>query len=245
MIVRVRSKPLWKIFVGVAADLLILLGTAAVLVWGWGLSDGFLYQYVQGVQFSTDAGSGGAGIAGSPTIPEAGPPPGVSRWISPALLPRRDPLALGRLEIPSIQLSVIVREGVDVTSLRKAVGHLPSSSLPGEAGNVVVLGHRDTFFRPLRGIAQGDPIRVKTLSGSFQYVVDSIQVVPPEESLSFKEDLSSKSLTLITCFPFDYVGPAPRRFVVRARIAPKSTSSELDPPVHAVSADTNPLERSQ
>jgi sortase A len=88
-------------------------------------------------------------------------------------------------------------------------------------------------------------VPVKTLSGSFQYVVDSIQVVPPEESLSFKEDLSSKSLTLITCFPFDYVGPAPRRFVVRARIAPKSTSSELDPPVHAMSADNNALEKSQ
>lgn len=244
MIVRVRPQPLWKLFLGLAADLLILLGVAGILVWVWGLSDGVLYQYMQGVQFSTDAGSGEAGIAGNPAIPEVGPLPGVSSWIAPALS-RRDPLLLGRLEIPSIQLTVMVREGVDTTSLRKAVGHLPSSSLPGEAGNVVVLGHRDTFFRPLRGIAQGDPIRVKTRTGSFQYIVDSIQVVPPEQSLSFKEEMSAKSLTLITCFPFDYIGPAPRRFIVRARMAPKPATSGLDPPVQATSAETNPLEKLQ
>jgi sortase A len=139
----------------------------------------------------------------------------------------------------------MVREGVDTASLRKAVGHLPSSPLPGEAGNVVVLGHRDTFFRPLRGIAQGDPIRVKTRSGSFQYIVDSIQVVPPEQSLAFKEDISAKSLTLITCFPFDHVGPAPRRFVVRARMAPKPATPGLDLPVHTTSVETNPLEKLQ
>jgi sortase A len=170
--------------------------------------------------------------------------PGVSRFVAP-VLPKRDPLLLGRIEIPSVQLTVMMREGVDTTSLRKAVGHLPSSALPGQAGNVVVLGHRDTFFRPLRGIAQGDPIRVKTTRGSFQYVVDLIQVVPPEQSLSFPEGMPAKSLTLITCFPFDYVGPAPRRFVVRARMLSKVNDSEVDPPVHATSAEANPLERMQ
>jgi len=136
-------------------------------------------------------------------------------------------LLLGRLEIPSIRLDVMVREGVDATSLRKAAGHLPSSALPGEGGNVVLLGHRDTFFRSLRRIAQGDPIHVRTPSGSFQYIVDLIQVVVPEHSLTFT-DVPAKSITLITCFPFDYVGPAPRRFVVRARMA----DSALDPSVH-------------
>ena len=157
------------------------------------------------------------------------------------MLPKRDPLLLGRIEIPSIQLTVMMREGVDTTSLRKAAGHLPSSALPGKEGNVVVLGHRDTFFRPLRGIAQGDPIRVKTRSGSFQYVVDSIQVVEPEQSLAFQEMMPAKSLTLITCFPFDYVGPAPRRFVVRARMA----ESEVDPALHRNTAESNSLERMQ
>jgi sortase A len=136
-------------------------------------------------------------------------------------------------------MNVMVREGVDATSLRKAAGHLPSSALPGETGNFVVLGHRDTFFRPLRGIAQGDPIRVRTRSGSFQYVVDSIQVVEPEQSLEFPRDMPAASITLITCFPFDYVGPAPRRFVVRARRAP----AELDPALHMTSAETNSQEK--
>ena len=239
MVVRVRLQPPWKLFLGLTADLLILLGVAGVLVWLWGLSDGVVYQYAQGVRFSREAGGGDFGIASSPAIPEVSPPPGVSRFIAP-VLPKRDPLLLGRLEIPSIQLTVMMREGVDTTSLRKAAGHLPSSALPGEAGNVVVLGHRDTFFRPLRGIAQGDAIRVRTHSGSFQYIVESIQVVPSEQSLAF-QDMPAKSLTLITCFPFDYVGPAPRRFVVRARMA----ASELDPSVHGNSAETSSLERMQ
>ena len=217
MIVRVRLQPLRKLFLRVTADLLIVLGVGGMLVWVWGLSDGAVYQYTQNVQFSAEAAHSDFRIAGNPVVPEASPAALVSRWLAPAL-PRRDPLLLGRLEIPSIHLNVMVREGVDAASLRKAAGHLPSSALPGQAGNVVVLGHRDTFFRPLRGIAQGDPIRVRTRSGSFQYVVDSIQVVPPEQSLAFQEDMPAKSITLITCFPFDYVGPAPRRFVVRARM---------------------------
>jgi sortase A len=240
MVVRVRLQPLWKFFLAVVADLLIFVGVAGMLIWLWGLSDGAVYQYTQNAHFAREAAGGDFGIAGN-TVAEASPRSSISNWIAP-VLPKRDPLLLGRLEIPSVQLTVMMREGVDETSLRKAAGHLPASALPGEAGNVVVLGHRDTFFRPLRGIAQGDPIRVKTRNGSFKYVVDLIQVVAPEQSLSFQEEMPAKSLTLITCFPFDYVGPAPQRFVVRARMLPKITSSELDPPVHIPDAETNPLE---
>jgi sortase A len=222
------------------ADLLILVGVAGMLVWLWGLSDGAVYQFAQNAHFSRDAAGGDFEIAGNTAVVEANPRSAVSSWNAP-VLPKRDPLLLGRIEIPSVRLTVMMREGVDTTSLRKAVGHLPSSALPGQTGNVVVLGHRDTFFRPLRGIAQGDPIRVKTRSGSFDYVVDLIQVVPPEQSLVFEEKLPAESLTLITCFPFDYVGPAPRRFVVLARM--KVTSSEVDPPLHTNTAETNSLER--
>ena len=242
MVVRVRHQPLWKLFLGVVADLLIFVGVAGMLVWLWGLSDGAVYQYTQNAHFSREAAGGDFGIAGNTAVAEASPRSRVSTWIAPAL-PNRDPLLLGRIEIPSVQLTVMMREGVDETSLRKAAGHLPSSALPGDAGNVVVLGHRDTFFRPLRGIAQGDPIRVKTRSGSFQYVVDLIEVVPPEQSLSFQDDMPAKSLTLITCFPFDYVGPAPRRFIVRARMLSDVNDSRLEPSVHAASAETNPLEK--
>jgi LPXTG-site transpeptidase (sortase) family protein len=235
MIVRVRLQPLWKLFLRATADLLIVVGVGGMLVWVWGLSDGAVYQYTQGVQFSREATHSDVRVAGNPIFPEASPEPIVSRWLAPAL-PRRDPLLLGRLEIPSIHLNVMVREGVDAASLRKAAGHLPSSALPGQAGNVVVLGHRDTFFRPLRGIAQGDPIRVRTAGGSFRYIVDSIQVVEPEQSLAVQQDMPAKSITLITCFPFDYVGPAPRRFVVRGRIA----ASELELSLHGNPAKSPP-----
>jgi sortase A len=233
MVVRVRLQPVWKLFLRVTADLLIFVGVAGMLVWLWGLSDGAVYQYAQSAHFSREAMS-----AGNPATVETSTGSRVSNWLAPAL-PRRDPLLLGRLEIPSVHLTVMMREGVDETSLRKEAGHLPLSALPGETGNVVLLGHRDTFFRPLRGIAQGDPIRVRTRNGSFQYIVDSIQVVAPEQSLAFQEDAPAKSITLITCFPFDYVGPAPRRFVVRARMA----ASELDPALHSTSAESRPLEK--
>lgn len=236
MVLRVRLQPPWKLFLGVTADLLILTGIAGVLVWGWGLADGALYQYAQSVHFES---AGNFGIADTRAVPEASPRLTISTWIAPAL-PRRDPLLLGRLVIPSIQLDVMVREGVDEASLRKAAGHLPSSAFPGENGNVVLLGHRDTFFRPLRGITQGDPIRVKTPSGSFQYIVDSIQVVATEHSLVFAT-VPAKSITLITCFPFDYIGPAPRRFVVRARM----DDSGLDPSVHEDSVESQTVERKQ
>ena len=240
MLVRVRLQPLWKLFLGLTADLLIFVGVAGVLVWFWGLSDGAIYQYTQNAHFSWETAGGDFGIADKTAIAESSPRSGVSSWIGPAL-PKRDPLLLGRIEIPSVQLTVMMREGVDETSLRKAVGHLPSSPFPGQAGNVVVLGHRDTFFRPLRGIAQGDSIRVKTRRGSFQYVVDLIEVVAPEQSLTFQEQMPAKSLTLITCFPFDFVGPAPRRFVVRAQMA----VSEVDPALHGNSAESNSLEKLQ
>ena len=237
MVVRVRLQPLWKLFLGVVADLLIVGGVGGMLVWLWDLSDGAVYQYTQGARFSREAAGGDFETVGD-TVVETSSRSGISGWITPAL-PKRDPLLLGRLEIPAVQLTVMMREGVDTTSLRKAVGHLPASALPGQAGNVVVLGPRDTFFRPLRGITQGDSIRVKTRSGSFQYVVHLIQVVAPEQSLAFQEDMHAKSLTLITCFPFDYVGPAPRRFVVRAQMK----DSEVAPALHRETAETNSLER--
>ena len=240
MVVRVRPQPFRKLFLGLTADLLILVGVAGMLVWLWGLSDGVVYQYAQNARFSREAAGGDFGIAGNTAVVEASPRSGISSWIAPAL-PQRDPWLLGRIEIPSVQLTVMLREGVDTTSLRKAAGHLPSSALPGQPGNVVVLGHRDTFFRPLRGIAQGDPIRVTTSSGLFQYIVDVIQVVAPEQALAFQEDMPAKFLTLITCFPFDYVGPAPRRFVVRARMA----ISEVEPALHKNTAETSSLERMQ
>jgi LPXTG-site transpeptidase (sortase) family protein len=122
---------------------------------------------------------------------------------------------IGRVDIPRLKLSVTVREGVDTGTLRRAVGHVPSTALPGEAGNVALAGHRDTYFSPLEHIQSGDHIEVETRQGVYEYVVDSTQIVSPKDVWVLRAT-NHPTLTLVTCFPFHYFGSAPRRFIVRA-----------------------------
>jgi len=123
---------------------------------------------------------------------------------------------LGELQVPRLGLDAIVVQGDSTADLRRAVGHLSNSAMPGEWGNVALAGHRDTFFRPLRDVRLGDEIRFQTRERSFVYVVKSIEVVAPTDTRVL-ESSTGHDLTLLTCFPFHYVGPAPKRFVVRAR----------------------------
>jgi sortase A len=136
---------------------------------------------------------------------------------------------IGEIQVPRLGLSAVVVQGDSTASLRHAVGHLAKSALPGEWGNVVLAGHRDTYFRPLRDIQVGEEIRFKTAEHSFEYVVESIRVVAPT-NVHVLETTSGHDLTLITCFPFYYVGSAPKRFIVRARqvdrVARKQFTSE-------------------
>jgi sortase A len=133
---------------------------------------------------------------------------------------------IGEIQVPRVGLSAIVVQGDSPANLRRAVGHLSKSALPGEWGNVALAAHRDTFFRPLRDIQVGDEIRFKTPKRSFQYVVESIEVVAPRD-VRVLEPSSGHELTFITCFPFHYVGPAPKRFVVHAREVDRITRDEL------------------
>ena len=123
--------------------------------------------------------------------------------------------AIGRLEIPRLGVSAIIREGTDAGTLRLAVGHIRGTASPGEGGNVGLAGHRDTFFRRLREIRSGDEVRLTTLDGRFSYRVTSTSIVLPDDS-HVLQDTPAPSLTLVTCYPFYFVGPAPRRFIVRA-----------------------------
>jgi sortase A len=123
---------------------------------------------------------------------------------------------IGEIQVSRLGLSAIVVQGGSSANLRRAVGHLSNSALPGESGNVALAGHRDTFFRPLRDIRLGDEIRFKTPARSFDYLVESIEIVAPTD-IRVLESSTGHHLTLLTCFPFHYVGPAPKRFVVRAR----------------------------
>jgi sortase A len=133
---------------------------------------------------------------------------------------------IGEIQVPRLGLDAIVVQGDSPAGLRHAVGHMPKSALPGEWGNVALAGHRDTFFRPLRDIQLGDEIRFKTPEHSFEYLVESIEVVAPTD-IQILEPSSGHDLTFITCFPFYYVGPAPKRFVVRAREIGKMPQKQL------------------
>jgi sortase A len=122
---------------------------------------------------------------------------------------------VGEIEIRRVGISAIIAEGDDRHTLRRAVGHVPGTALPGQPGNVVLAAHRDTLFRPLRKIHKGDVIAVATWTGSYRYRVESIRVVAPG-NIRVLEPTKQPTLTLVTCFPFYFVGSAPKRFVVRA-----------------------------
>jgi len=118
----------------------------------------------------------------------------------------------------------MVREGIDGHTLRLAVGHIPSTALPGQAGNVGVAGHRDTFFRGLKDLRTADEIQFSTSRGKFFYEVESLMIVEPD-NVDVLAASDANVLTMVTCYPFSYIGNAPKRFVVRARqVLPQTRS---------------------
>jgi sortase A len=121
---------------------------------------------------------------------------------------------LGRIEIPRLGIRAMVREGMDDETLKVAVGHIPGTARPGERGNIGLAAHRDTFFRALRGVRKGDLMRLTTLEGSETYRVASASVVDPDRVDLLAGANGTRALTLVTCFPFDWIGAAPKRFVV-------------------------------
>jgi LPXTG-site transpeptidase (sortase) family protein len=124
---------------------------------------------------------------------------------------------VGRLYIPSIDLSVMVLNGTDEWVLSQAVGRIEGTALPGKSGNLGIAGHRDRHFRVLRKIRQGDEITLTTTQGTFRYSVANTEIVNPADTRVLKPS-SQPSLTLVTCYPFYYVGHAPKRFVVKAHL---------------------------
>jgi len=138
--------------------------------------------------------------------------PAVSHVTLPAIGP--DGL-IGRMQVERLGVSVVVMEGTSNKTLRRAVGHIAGTALPGEPGNMGIAGHRDTFFRPLRNIQTDDIITLTTLGGAYRYRVVFAKVVSPDNVAVLNSD-GSEILTLVTCYPFYYVGSAPGRFIVRA-----------------------------
>ena len=187
------------------ARLLFGLGLAALGWCAFVLVDGLAYQGSQSdlLDESVRESEWVAAVvpAGSQLVVRKGPTPSQE--------------VFGRLEIARLGLSVIVAEGVDRLSLRRAAGHVPGTGIPGRTGTIGISAHRDTYFRRLKDIRTGDVIVLTTVPGTYKYRVLSTKVVPPSNVEVMDPD-GGEILTLITCYPFYFVGAAPDRFIVRA-----------------------------
>ncbi len=219
MTVRFRfSRPV-RDLVEAFSNALLLLGASAIAVFVWSQGDQWLYQAVQRRHFAqlSSAPTADAAAREIPTV-DATSDRGVSltaplaRWIAP------DPHVIGAIEIPRLGIDALIREGIDARTLRRSVGHVAGTALPGAPGNAVLAGHRDTLFRSLRSIERGDRIVIRNRGGGepAHYEVTSIRIVGPDAVEVMAPPQEGAVLTLITCYPFDFVGHANRRFVVRA-----------------------------
>jgi len=158
----------------------------------------------------------------------------ITAWRRSLSEPAPPPLAV--LRIPKIRLEVPVLPGTDDLTLNRAVGHIDDTALPGTDGNSGIAGHRDGFFRGLKDIEPEDAIELDTLRGKEVYRVERIWVVDPDD-VSVLDPTPARSLTLVTCYPFYYVGPAPQRYIVRA------VRADTAPPVSAAVAPVSGVPR--
>ena len=197
----------------------IALAVLGISLLGWSLAavvNARVYQARQGRAFS-DLEGRAAAVRPSVSFPEA------LAARRPTPVSDADPLVLGRIEIPRIGVSAIVREGADESTLAVAVGHVPGTARPGERGNMALAGHRDSFFRALRKIRVRDTIQIRTAGGRYDYRVDTTEIVAPGDTRVL-DSTGEPVLTLVTCYPFGFLGHAPDRFVVRAsRLSPPGT----------------------
>ena len=143
------------------------------------------------------------------------------RQAATAIAPGKAPVSpdqlLTRLEIPKIQMDAIVVEGASRRELSEGPGHMKQTAQPGETGNAVITAHRDTFFRHIYELNRGDQIKVRRSGRLFTYEVTGKRIVMPED-VSVIKPTDNAQLTLITCYPTYYIGPAPKRLVVFSKL---------------------------
>jgi len=226
--------------------LLLLLGLCGVGYYTYATSDAYVYQAYQNWAFDQQI-SGRRGVTFADYLRERTPfgflvgtksPSNVTMGIPPEpVRPEQPRLAqgslLGKLEIRRLNLTAMVREGVDANTLKIAVGHVPSTALPNEPGNFAIAAHRDTLFRALKDIRRNDLVTFQSPTGNYTYQILATKIVKPSDVSVLRADggglipaamISSdhsqpgKLLTMITCYPFYYVGSAPKRFIVEAKL---------------------------
>lgn len=212
---------------------LLLLGGAAALAWcAYVVTDAYRVQRLARQALESSRADGpplSTGVTTIPPSPSEATPTSEPTTVAerpasaPAAIPRRRTAAASRitrvplaeLSIPRVGLSAIVLEGSDRYTLRVGLGHVAATALPGQTGNAVITGHRDSFFWPLRNIQVDDDIWIHMAGDRVHYRVSWFRVVSASE-LSVLAQTTDATLTLVTCFPFWFIGPAPERFVVRA-----------------------------
>ena len=142
---------------------------------------------------------------------------------------------VGRLTIPRLHVRAMVREGASAGPLSVALGHIPGTAFPGQQGNIGIAGHRDTLFRGLRNVAANDEITFETPRATYVYRVESTEIVKPGD-VAVLDPGPNPELTLVTCWPFEYIGSAPDRFIVKAKLVSRDagqnviTAASVDPP---------------
>jgi sortase A len=175
----------------------LVVGGAALLVWfGWTVHEGTVAQ-----------GRAKELLNRAITVPRPAPAPAPRAH-------RGD--VVGEIEIPRLHLAVMIFEGDDAGILKQGAGHIPGTALPSASGNIGIAAHRDTYFRPLHQIHAKDVITLKSPSGTSQYAVTETEIVKPSD-VGVLQQAPGRDLTLVTCYPFYYVGNAPERFIVHAR----------------------------
>jgi sortase A len=140
-------------------------------------------------------------------------PQRIAAWQSTLTLPSEEPLAV--LHIPRIRLDVPVLRGTSDVTLDRGVGHIENTAMPGAPGNSGLAGHRDGYFRALKDVSLGDAIELETLEGTQSYRIERTWIVTPDD-VSVLDPTPAQSITLVTCYPFYFVGSAPQRYIIRA-----------------------------
>jgi sortase A len=199
-----------------------VLWTIAVVALGWFAyvqADAYFFQQDENrrmnalLRRSAESVALAEKVAAPPTT-EAAPDGGMAAPTTVAHILRGDLVA--RIDIPRLKVSEAVIEGDDTDTLRHAVGHIPGTALPGEPGNIGLAGHRDSFFRKIGQLKDGDTLILETAHGTFSYHVTKRAIVAPSDT-SVLNSTNEPALTLVTCYPFRYIGPAPKRYVITAR----------------------------
>jgi sortase A len=191
-------------------QILLVIGLVSLGYFAYVVAESYLYQALENRELDA--------ILASAPVPAPAPSVRVSRPLpAPGSM-------IGRIEIPRLGVSAIIRAGSDARTLRLAVGHIPGTAFPGESGNIGLAGHRDTFFRRLRDIRVDDEIRIVTPDDTYVFRVERTSVVKPRDTWVLNET-PAPVLTLVTCYPFTYVGSAPDRFIVRAGQLPSRIAS--------------------